>query len=273
MRLPHESCSDCHEDVHGGALAQRADAGRCESCHSVQEFRPARFSAEDHSRTAYALRGAHLAIACDECHKGGSSGPALRRAALASTAARVPLKLGATRCADCHGDPHRGEAAAVSAQGGCETCHRVETWRDVAFDHAKTRYPLSGQHARVACQRCHARAETQAAALASPLHFKGAATECALCHRDPHDGQFAAAASGRTPCERCHATDSLRASRFVHDRDARYRLDGAHARLACAACHKPELRGASRVVHYKPLPLTCNGCHGAQKVASNGGPR
>jgi hypothetical protein len=273
MRLPHESCSDCHEDVHGGALAQRADAGRCESCHSVQEFRPARFSAEDHSRTAYALRGAHLAIACDECHKGGSSGPALRRAALASTAARVPLKLGATRCADCHGDPHRGEAAAVSAQGGCETCHRVEAWRDVAFDHAKTRYPLSGQHARVACQRCHARAETQAAALASPLHFKGAATECALCHRDPHDGQFAAAASGRTACERCHATDSLRASRFVHDRDARYRLDGAHARLACAACHKPELRGASRVVHYKPLPLTCNGCHGAQKVASNGGPR
>ena len=59
----------------------------------------------------------------------------------------------------------------------------------------------------------------------------------------------------------------------MHDRDSRYKLDGAHARLACATCHKPELRGGKRLVFYKPLPLTCAGCHGPQKTAANGGPR
>jgi hypothetical protein len=271
MRLPHGSCADCHEDVHAVTPARRADAGRCETCHTVEEFRPARFGPDDHAKTAYPLRGAHLAVACDECHRRAAGAASVRRASLAaSVPARVPLKLAAERCADCHRDPHRGEAAVVSAAAGCETCHRVEAWREVGFDHATTRYPLTGQHARVACARCHARAE--GAAAPAPIAFKGSSTACAECHRDPHAGQFAAAA-GRTDCERCHATDSLRASRFRHDRDARYPLDGAHARLACAACHRADARAGEQVVRYKPLPVACAGCHGAGKTAAMGGPR
>jgi len=269
MRVEHERCSSCHEDAHGGASQQRAELGRCESCHTVQEFRPARFGPDEHAKTAYPLRGAHLAVACDDCHKGAFGAPAgVRRASSAAAAVvRVPLKLAATRCADCHRDPHRGEAAAVSAQAGCETCHRVEAWQQVGFDHAKTRYPLSGQHARVACERCHGPAEGHAA-----LGFKLAASECASCHRDPHGGQFAGP-EGRTACERCHATDSLRATRFAHARDSRYALDGAHARLACADCHKPETRGAISIVRYKPLPVTCAGCHSTRQIAAKGGTR
>jgi len=266
LRVKHERCSDCHRDAHGGELVRRVDAGRCESCHDVQGFRPARYAAEDHAKTDYPLRGAHLAIACDECHRPASGAAAgVRRASLpGERAAVVPLRLAATRCSDCHRDPHRGETAAVAAANACETCHRVESWREVGFDHAKTRYPLSGGHAQVACARCHTRAaRTEPARLA----FKGAARECAACHNDPHDAQFAASAGGRTACERCHATDSLQTVRFSHDRDSRYRLDGAHARLACVACHKPEPRGGKRVVRYKPLPLTCAGCHGTQQTA------
>ena len=182
------------------------------------------------------------------------------------TGASVPLALPAARCAECHRDPHRGETAAVSAQTGCETCHRVESWREVGFDHAKTRYALTGRHARVGCVRCHARSQG-----AATLAFKVAASECATCHRDPHDGQFAA--GGRTACERCHSTDSLRATGFVHARDSRYPLDGAHARLACDTCHRPVERDGRRIVRYKPLPVTCAGCHGAGRIAANGGPR
>lgn len=266
LRVAHERCSDCHRDAHGGELARRADAGRCESCHDVEGFRPARYGPEDHARTAYPLRGAHLAVACDECHRSAQGSAGLRAAAAGSV--KVSLKPASARCSDCHRDPHRGETAAVAAAGGCETCHRVDAWRAVAFDHAQTRYPLSGRHARVACDRCHAHGEGSSA---STVAFKGAATECAACHKDPHGGQFATATGGRTACERCHATDSLEARRFSHARDSRYPLDGAHARLACAACHKPELRGVQRVVRYKPLPVACAGCHGGKPNAPTGG--
>lgn len=268
MCVAHDRCSDCHRDAHGGELARRADAGRCESCHDVAGFRPARYGPDDHAKTAYPLRGAHLAVACDECHRSAHGSASARPTQ--GGAAVVPLKLAAARCSDCHRDPHRGETAAVVAAAGCETCHKVEAWRAVAFDHGKTRYPLSGRHAQVACDRCHAHAEA-ASASSSRLAFKGAATDCAGCHQDPHGGQFAAAASGRTACERCHATDSLAASRFSHARDSRYALDGAHARIACAACHKPEARGGVRVVRYKPLPVACAGCHGGSRPAATGG--
>jgi hypothetical protein len=267
MRLQHERCGNCHEDAHAGQLAKRADAGRCESCHTVQEFRPARYGPEEHARTAFPLRGAHLAVACDECHRSspGAASPAGLRLVRASVngASRVALALPGRQCVDCHADPHRGEAGRVSAKAGCETCHRVESWREVGFDHAQTRYPLIGRHQGVACARCHV-----GAASVKAIGFGGAATECSACHRDPHDGQFTAA--GQTACERCHATDSLRASRFLHARDSRYALDGAHALVPCAACHKPDNRG---VVRYKPLPVACAGCHRADRTAANGGVR
>ena len=123
-------------------LAARAEPSRCESCHTLDGFRPARFGPDEHAKTAYPLRGAHLAVACDECHKRAATAAGGAGASTA-TSPRVPLKLPAARCVDCHRDPHRGETAAASAQNGCETCHRVESWRQVAFDHAQ--HPLSAE--------------------------------------------------------------------------------------------------------------------------------
>ncbi len=251
LRVKHDRCADCHADAHAGALARRPDGGRCEACHDVNGFRPARFGPEDHAKTSYPLAGAHLAVACDQCHRPVKS---------PGRAPTVPLHFASTRCADCHEDPHTGEAAGVFAKGACESCHRVESWRQVAFDHGQTRYPLSGRHARVACVSCHRVAEVGQAAR---LRFAGLPQACDGCHRDPHQGQFAGA-GGRVPCERCHTTEGLKASRFDHSRDAAYALDGAHARLACAACHRPETRNGVTFVRYKPLPTTCRGCHGGQ---------
>jgi hypothetical protein len=136
----------------------------------------------------------------------------------------------------------------------------------VAFDHGQTRYPLTGSHAGVACVSCHRRPE---AGQPARLRFAGAPQACASCHRDPHQGQFARA-GGAASCERCHTTDSLRASKFDHSRDAAYKLDGAHARLACSACHRPETRNGVTFVRYKPLPTTCRGCHGSSGQPGNG---
>jgi hypothetical protein len=257
MRLKRDRCTDCHADAHAGQLKKRADGGRFEACHDVNGFRPARFALEDHAKTAYPLAGGHLAVACDQCHR-----PEVSREGRTI----VPLHFASTRCADCHKDPHQGEVARFVAKGGCESCHRVDSWRQVAFDHAQTRYPLTGRHARVACVSCHRRAE---AGQAARLRFAGVSQTCEGCHRDPHQGQFARAGKA-VSCERCHTTDNLEASKFDHARDAAYKLDGAHARLACSACHRPETRDGTTFVRYKPLPTTCRGCHGSSRAPANG---
>jgi hypothetical protein len=260
LRLKHDACTDCHADAHAGQLARRADGGRCESCHDVSGFRPARYSPEDHAKSSFPLKGAHLAVACDQCHR--------PRVAGAGRAA-VELRIATTRCADCHRDPHRGQVATLVAAGGCESCHAVGSWREISFDHSHTKYALSGRHAQVACAPCHRRPEPGGAA--PVLRFAGAPQACEGCHRDPHLGQFARA--GAVSCERCHTTADLKASRFDHSRDAAYPLDGAHARLACTACHLPQTRDGVRFTRYKPLPTTCRGCHGpAGRPAAEGRP-
>jgi hypothetical protein len=257
MRLAHAQCSDCHGDAHAGQLARRADGGRCESCHDLSGFRPARFTVEDHARTAYALSGAHLAVPCDACHV-----PAVVKASVRT----ARLRFASTRCTECHEDAHRGEAARFVKKDGCEACHRVESWRRVAFDHAQTRYPLAAGHARASCASCH---RATRAGAEPRLRFVALTQSCDGCHRDPHQGQFLAV--GQTGgCDRCHAADSLKASKFDHGRHAAYALDGAHARLACGACHRPESRTGPTVVRYKPLPTTCKGCHGSSRVAASG---
>ena len=145
------------------------------------------------------------------------------------------------------------------ARGGCETCHRVDSWREITFDHAQTRFTLSGGHARVSCNGCHR--GTRGGSPPGALRFAGVPQACEGCHSDPHQGQFAAAGRA-TACERCHTTENLKATKFDHARDSTYRLDGAHARLACEACHRRETRGGVSFTRYKPLPRTCSGCHG-----------
>jgi hypothetical protein len=259
LRLRHAACTDCHADAHAGQLAKRADGGRCESCHDVSGFRPARYSVEDHSKTSFPLEGAHLAVACDQCHEPRTAG---------TGKAAAPLRFAHARCADCHKDPHRGEVARFVAAGGCESCHVVDSWRATAFDHARASYPLTGRHAQVTCTPCHRRPEPGGST--PVLRFAGTTASCEGCHRDPHRGQFAR--GGGVSCERCHTTADLKASRFDHSRDAAYPLDGAHATLACSACHRAQTRDGVRFVRYKPLPTTCRGCHSPTGRPASGGP-
>jgi cytochrome c553 len=56
-------------------------------------------------------------------------------------------------CSDCHEDIHRGKFDQA-----CRVCHNTSSWRNVnraEFDHGKTRYPLTGEHAALACEKCH----------------------------------------------------------------------------------------------------------------------
>jgi len=262
LRVPgFARCETCHRDVHAGQLARVPGKSACADCHGVDAWAPARFGFEDHARSRFSLEGAHRAVPCVTCH--GEAGPAELPAAFrhaAGTRTRR-FRFDGVACPECHRDPHGGTldryagAGDAATAGSCVACHGESDWRAPRFDHARTRYPLAGRHAAVACAGCHPRAEGAA------LRFDGRPLDCAGCHRDAHAGQLAVA--GRTACDRCHGLDSFRpAPGFDHARDSRYPLDGRHAAVPCAGCHGAETIAGASVVRYRPRPLDCDGCHG-----------
>jgi hypothetical protein len=271
FRLGHGQCRDCHADAHFGQLEARSDGGRCEACHDVNGFVPAAFGSAEHAKTRYPLAGAHLAVACDACHSEIAAATLVRTQATgamlapakATTTAR--LRFASTRCSDCHQDRHAGEVARYLKTGGCEACHLLAAWSSVRFDHSQARFALTGAHASVACERCHLRLD--AGTPRQRPRLRGLEMTCQGCHRDPHGGELTRPGLA-SPCERCHTTASWAASRFDHNRETSYPLDGAHARLACAACHRKETRAGATVLRFKPLGKACKDCHGAQPPGS-----
>lgn len=213
-------CIACHTDVHRGRLGED-----CERCHSAEvKFTEIRF---DHSRAAFRLEGAHLRVQCESCH------PDQRWTGIRFA-----------NCADCHSDRHR-----PSLGSDCERCHNATSWRVGTFNHERTRYPLRGRHANLACSKCH---ESQ--------RFRDVAFgRCDDCHEDDtHWGQF------DSDCAYCHTVDGFQ--RWTRDHEETdYPLTGKHVQVDCGRCHRSEESrfpaGLAKAVRYKPLDTLCVSCH------------
>lgn len=275
-------CIDCHKktDPHKGRLGEK-----CDGCHSEETWR--RVKAFDHSKTRFALSGAHEKVACATCHVG-------------ERYKDLPVA-----CSSCHAiqDAHRGRYGTK-----CDTCHTPRTWTAVHFNHAKsTKFPLLGAHAKAKCDTCHK----------GDLYRDKLTATCIGCHKkdDPHGGQLGTRCAqchnengwrqkvsfdhdltrfplvglhAAVPCEACHRTPSFKDApracanchkddhhagrlgpqcaqchnpnswarwRFDHDRQTRFQLGGAHKGLQCHACHQ------ERIVSRITLNSTCYGCH------------
>ena len=249
---PHALCTDCHDDRHAGQLAKRTDGGRCESCHDVEGFEPAHFGPDEHARTRFPLAGAHLAVACDDCHE---EVPPERLRALGFTrdggaGVTEQLRFASTACVECHRDPHRGQTARL---GTCEACHAVDGWATVRFDHARTRFPLVASHGALACRRCHP-------GDGGSLELSGRPTTCSGCHPDPHGGRFAR--NGRTDCARCHQpTRFVEVVNFDHDKETAFPLVGAHRTVPCTGCHRQKTPDGSFAMRYSGIGTACADCH------------
>ena len=236
-----DTCTACHEDAHNSAGLARPRLMECKNCHTVEGFRPARYSLEKHGESGFPLQGAHQATACDACHR------PLGKGVYPGAADLAPAH---DACTSCHQDPHLGHADKYMVESGCLSCHDDNGWRVVAFAHEKTGFILGGRHQVVACLACHPAAE-------SGIGFRGLANQCAGCHEDVHRGQFA----DKPACDACHVTVDWLAEKFDHDRDSRFALEGGHERVACQACHRPLEEGNERLLHFKPLPTACRDCH------------
>lgn len=256
-KVKFASCTDCHQDAHDKQFAAAPYQNRCEDCHTVKDFHRSTFTIAEHKNTRFGLTGAHVAVACAECHKAGLGG---------RTDKVLPFHFEDSTCTACHADPHKGEFKERMAQKrangaalGCEACHSTRSWIDIrSFDHSKTKFALVGAHRAVACDECH-----KALPGSHQIQFKGTPANCEACHTDPHGGQFVAK-DGITKCGDCHVDQRWAPSTFDHDKRTQFPLTGAHANVGCAMCHtsQREVQGKP-VLFYKPTPKNCADCHGA----------
>jgi hypothetical protein len=294
------ACTDCHRDPHAGKMA-----GTCTKCHSTAGWR--RIDATtvergfDHSRTRFALRGAHARADCSSCHGARRERRDIAIRFVASTERFTYARPVVRDCASCHVDPHPARLRTLAGGLSCAACHTEQRWGPTTYDlprHDRVRaFPLTGGHAVVTCQACHADPRSKSfilpASSCRSCHTKDdphkgeyGARECAECHRatrfqdtffdhagaqgaacttchqrqDPHAGQFR-----NLTCDRCHATTTFRIERFDH-RATRYPLDGEHMRVRCASCHRAERAADGRTfIRYKPLATTCAACHGGNR--------
>lgn len=252
-KIAFAKCRDCHRDDHRGEFAKRTDAGACESCHTVQGYLPTRYSIDDHQKSRYPLSGAHLATPCEACHT-----------ALKDTRGKyAKFAFDKTFCSECHKDIHNSEADKWMTKSTCDACHKTDDWGSVTFDHSQTRYPLEGRHKEAACSACH-RIQMGPKKI---VRLKPLSITCGECHKDVHQGQLVRVEEqGKTECNRCHTPAGWHWLRFDHNRDSRYKLDGAHIKVACDQCHKAELQpDGAMLVRYKPLGVECADCHSGKK--------
>lgn len=209
LGLKFAACTDCHKDVHRGALGST-----CTNCHSETRWSPARMKPGTHPGTS--LANGHASVACRACHDRGNLA--------------APSK-GAT-CVSCHSPVHEAPFGR-----NCGNCHASIEWlglpRSVGLAaHGKTEFALTGKHVATDCAGCHKPAVPRDA-----RYRKLAFGRCADCHEDKHDGEFAK--SNRGECGPCHATSGFRRTLFgiVAHSSTRFPLEGAHTAAPCAECH------------------------------------
>ena len=226
------SCQSCHKDdpfrkkiksscisCHRHEDKHKGNFGeKCESCHSEKTWAKQKF---DHDKTDFKLRGKHVQVDCTSCHK--------------THIYKTKLK---TDCYSCHkiDDVHKGEQGKE-----CNKCHDEKGWRKgVKFEHDITRFPLIGLHATVPCEECHL-----------SNNYKDASIECNSCHKsdDTHKGKLG------VNCQLCHSPNSWNIWRFDHNKQSKFKIDGAHTKVHCHSCH------ATAVDKIESKPRACIACH------------
>jgi len=233
----------------------------CGMCHSPTGWTPAVISRSfDHSRSDFALEGAHRTALCRACH--------------------LSLEFNETSsaCVSCHLDVHRGELGV-----DCAKCHTTSNFIDHADEvrsHRLTRFPLSGAHTTLQCAACHP-SQPQGG-----LRFVNTPVDCDACHLDLFLATKAPdhAANGfDRDCSMCHSTTSFDSGSFDHFNHSStgFPLAGAHRDLECAqchtsgqfgsasaqcfSCHQGDFESAASPNHVAGgLPTDCQQCHTSQ---------
>lgn len=225
-------CLDCHKDVAKDVQLGRGYHGHvdknkdCRACHTEHKGRSMNIAPLDeptfnHDMTDFSLTGGHLApkTGCRDCHQ-----------------PKTKFRDAASDCIACHkkDDKHQGSLGSA-----CANCHVERNWKQVRFDHSKTKFALTGRHSDVTCKDCHK----------DPL-FKNTPMACIACHKkdDKHKAFFG------NKCETCHTDKSWKNIMFDHNHATKYPLLGKHALARCTSCH-------TGFIYTEKPPTACIACH------------
>jgi len=256
-----QRCQDCHADIH-----KRQLGANCEQCHTVRGWQVAIKDVQQHNNR-FPLTGAHAAVDCDACHKGG---------------ANSKFQIMSTACYSCHQSDFTGSSnpnhVTAKFSTTCDTCHSTDNWLNAKFDHSTTGFLLAGGHAVPPrqCADCHVN-----------NNYNLAATTCFACHQKdfasattpvPHSGF-------PTTCEQCHDTVQWSNAKFDHSTTG-FVLTGLHtvpprqcvdchvnnnyalSSAACVTCHLKDFQGTTNPNHVTSnFPQTCDQCHNTSNWA------
>jgi hypothetical protein len=187
LTLGNVGCADCHVDAHRGRLAAQTAGGpsaACTTCHDSNHFRPSTIDVTLHAKLGFQLDGAHGAVPCTACHATlGDTRPTVTLVGLRhDNGAGWTFPTKGKSCASCHASPHGDQFASRQDKGACDGCHGTDAFAPASrFDHGRdTSFPLTGGHARVACDRCHV--SEPAGAGKTRVRYRPVSTKCESCH-------------------------------------------------------------------------------------------
>ncbi len=186
-------CLRCHTPMKGAA------GQSCLSCHKLADIGRRTVAGAPRASAAASRTAFHQGLAetdCMSCHTLHAS--ARQRTTLAF---KHDLLATAVRneCQACHADRKPADALHRNLMTGCASCHGVDDWRAVTFDHSRITAGLT-------CVTCHQQDKP-----GDDLH------------RGVQDG-----------CGQCHGTERWQPATFDHARW--FRFDGNHP-SDCRTCH------------------------------------
>lgn len=261
------SCIKCHskDNPHKDEFKNE----NCSKCHNQYRFTPSEFTVNEHKKTDFPLDGSHQVVSCNQCHKvydeNGKINKNTWKPVKKGKKSKITLtfKMKDKNCADCHDNPHIGQFEEYNIEGtnqvNCEKCHTTESFHKTNFDHNRdTNFKLINSHEDVSCERCHEYKKDKNHEFGGYfLYTQNKNKDCSYCHTDIHYGQFE-----NKKCSDCHNdVDWENLSLFEHNRDTKFKIDGAHKKLDCEDCHKSIKIKGKDVINYKIKKYSCIDCH------------
>jgi nitrate/TMAO reductase-like tetraheme cytochrome c subunit len=232
--IPHNSCTNCHKDMHNGLFGQD-----CRQCHSEESFHNIQGMVNfDHNKTKFRLEDKHQTVACKSCHK---------------TALTDPVKH--DRCTDCHVDYHKNQFAKQGVSPDCSACHNTKGFTGFAYSieqHNAGIFPLQGAHLATPCFACHKKTEK--------WNFREIGMRCSDCHTDVHDPWLDKKYYPDATCTNCHSEISWSEINFDHAKTG-FALTGAHRNQTCRTCHFIKNNEGIVDQRFSGLTSNCTNCH------------
>lgn len=162
FKIKSEKCSDCHNNIHLTELDEKYLVEKdCLNCHQVEGWEKINF---DHSSTGFNLVGKHSVVNCNSCHRDNQN--------------KIVFNSVKKNCSDCHLDIHVGQFNQNGVTD-CSRCHTFDNWKPESFNHNSTRFPLTGAHSKIDCNKCH---KTTLMDDKKITIYKFDDIKCAVCH-------------------------------------------------------------------------------------------